>query len=70
MRIRTYHHQLSFRGRPQRVISLPCINKATGLSSTTGRTKSRESILTISKRKRWLNKGGCVTSISLIRSIR
>lgn len=54
MRIRTYHHQLSFSGRPQRVISLPCINKATGLSSTTGQMKNRGSIYPISKRKRWL----------------
>lgn len=70
MHIRTYHHQLSFRGRPQRMISPSCINKAIGLSSTIGQMKSRASTLTINKKKRWLSNGEWATSICLTHSTR
>lgn len=70
MRIRTYHPQLSFSGAPEASDFKALSHQGYRLIVNNRPDEEPGSILTISKRKRWLNKGGCATSISLIRSIR
>lgn len=70
MRIRTYHPQLSFSGAPEASDFKVLSQQGYRLIVNNRPDEEPGSILIISKRKRWLNKGGCVTSISLTRSIR
>lgn len=70
MHIRTYHPQLSFSGAPETRDFKALSQQGYRLIVNNRPDEEPGSILTISKRKRWLNKRGCVTSIFLIRSIR
>lgn len=65
MRICIYHPQLSFSGAPEASDFKALSQQGYRLIVNNRPDEEPGSILTICKRKRWQNKGECVTSISL-----